>query len=1006
VQAVEAVLAHVWRIHATKALDPMDDADFLVISKRLADALKGATRETETDAIKRAIASLDVDWRALSSLERERIVRASRAALKQVPDKVIPRVEETLRASANRTIDGVKQKVSRDFGYAVSYDQNARDARIAERAAKSQGNFIRNEYGKREEAFSQRARQIVAEGLDAGHGRHEIGQRLKTELTAQGVNRSDAYWTMAAGVFVARARSYGAMSSYQQAGLTRYTILAVLDEVTTRQCRFMHNRTFSIARALETFDEVDAADDPEDVRYIQPWLRDGKDDEGQYLYVKNRDGSRTTVAREEQSGMGRVDDPGKFKQAMSDADLAKAGVMIPPFHANCRTTVVPDMTSIQPLRRAPAPPKPGKPKPAKPTPEEAPPPPPPLEHRVVAEDEARKLPPHTSKGQDDTMRVLQGARTPDGRADVLRLGLQVDGAFRGSELQPEHWASPVLADVPWDAVVVTERTQTRAQLELAVRRWHGLAASPRGVADPGEFPRIVKYKGKYYVFGDAVTDVAAMRAMGMSALRGHVVDLDAQPSRVREELFMQPRPAPEDAELGEGALRAMAKLPDLARAKTPPQRARALGLKGIQANREGPVVDAMARITDDGIATALKKPIEDRARVGVDELIATSTSDVPATNEEVRAAMRKLARGEHPDIVAVKQDGKLYIVRGAAYVAAAKALGMPRIPITTAEPAARQAGAVPEGIEGFAVLARDGAPEKGDKPRTKEEERALRQAARHALAMVGLTSADGVIARIPGSTPIAPQYGADKLRAGDTGPGAAATHGWDDVVRVKPKYMRLAMHALAKLRPEDVKNPKAALGSLSPDELFGLVLLLHEEAHGASPIMRHAYVDAGVGVEEAMTEMLARRSARALFGVPPDGGDTVNQSALRQPSHYKGQWDIAAASTYRDYQRALLTHAHEALRLANPKIKPEEVPELLERAGARLRGGKPPVPINGPPEHIMRLLEELAPSLSVEERRKLRDKILADPNLMRDKAEAQEEATVVRIAGTKRKAGC
>lgn len=387
VQAIEDIMRHVWRIDVSKALDPIDDKDFLVISKRLADALKGQTRATEKAALDKALSELDVDWPALSSFERQRVIRAARAALKQVPDKVIPQVQQTYQAAWTTTVNGVKTNVEKEFGFHVSNDFSKKSARVAKKVAESQAHYVRNQYGKRDEALSEKARKIVAEGIDAGHGRNEIGARLKKELSESDDARADSYWSMAAGVFIARARSWAAMHSYKEAGLTRYTIMAVLDEATTLQCRLMDGKTFTIESAIKSFDAVDASSDPEDVQYAQPWLHAGKDADGEFLYTKGRDGSRTQVARVEQSAVGQKDEVGKFRQLRTDDELAHAGILVPPFHANCRTTIVPDVTSVASMEaeiaaeiaeNTPKPkPKPSpKPKPApKPAPVEQPAPP-------------------------------------------------------------------------------------------------------------------------------------------------------------------------------------------------------------------------------------------------------------------------------------------------------------------------------------------------------------------------------------------------------------------------------------------------------------------------------------------------------------------------------------------------------------------------------------------------------------------------------------------------------
>ena len=119
----------------------------------------------------------------------------------------------------------------------------------------------------------------------------------------------------------------------------QHRLEAVLDEATTETCRFMHGKVFSVGRGLEVFERVEA--DPGAIYDINPWVRLGRDEDGQsMLYVKNQD-RRIPIATIERSGTGLKDDIGAFRNTRSEQELMDLGVSFPPCHGMCRSNVVP-----------------------------------------------------------------------------------------------------------------------------------------------------------------------------------------------------------------------------------------------------------------------------------------------------------------------------------------------------------------------------------------------------------------------------------------------------------------------------------------------------------------------------------------------------------------------------------------------------------------------------------------------------------------------------------------
>lgn len=369
---IDHVLAYAFRLPIRKALDPNDPQDFVLICDQLAKATKGLVGADEAKALKTALAHLDVDWKSMSTSAKDAVVNAAKAALN--PTKlVLPKVQEHFEANAQALGKKTKGSAAKQFGFGISPDLNAVDKKILGAVAFSQGNFIRDEYGKRSEMFGLKAKKIVAEELGKGTGFKEIGARLHEELSAQQFNRSRAYWDMVASAFANRARTYANLSTFQEAGVTTYTFESVLDSRTSEVCRFMHGRRFSVQSAMNRFMATESNDDPESVKDEQPWLRVSG---GQIWYPSGDD--RVRVADVVKPGAGKEDEVGAYARGMSDQKLAMRGIMMPPLHGRCRSTILPDVTEPRtisvPFALRPsgeqAPPTPAPPPVAAPVPEE------------------------------------------------------------------------------------------------------------------------------------------------------------------------------------------------------------------------------------------------------------------------------------------------------------------------------------------------------------------------------------------------------------------------------------------------------------------------------------------------------------------------------------------------------------------------------------------------------------------------------------------------------------
>ena len=146
----------------------------------------------------------------------------------------------------------------------------------------------------------------IADGMSQGLGREAIGNQL-TEFFEKypGVKaKPAAYWRGMAANGMNRSRNFGMLQGWDEVGVKELEVLAVMDERTSSICREMNGRIIPVSRGIGQRDMLMAAEDPEDVKTISPWL-----------------------------SLDKIE--GKSTKSIMDN-----GMIMPPYHFHCRTTVV------------------------------------------------------------------------------------------------------------------------------------------------------------------------------------------------------------------------------------------------------------------------------------------------------------------------------------------------------------------------------------------------------------------------------------------------------------------------------------------------------------------------------------------------------------------------------------------------------------------------------------------------------------------------------------------
>ena len=519
---IDRVLLDVFRMDVRKALNPLNKHDFEVICMQLAKELKTHALPVENAALQKAINALDVNWKDMSESARSKIIgEASKYLGEPVANAIMPKIEQTLAYNVKDLVAGTKAKSVHAFDLKIGSSLNEQDQRAIKIVTGSQGHYIRDEFGKRQDKFASKARAIVASGMEQGLGSADIAQRLNSSLGID-TGRSLGYWNMIAMVFANRARTMTQLFAFGEAGIQAYQWESVLDEVTSLQCRFMHGRTFQVAKAIQSMHAVEESDNPEAIKTLQPFMQAsaGK------LYYGTGD-NKEHVAEVEESAVGQAGKIGKFKNALSDAALDGAGLRFPPIHGHCRSTVIPvsgggggggEGTSVS--------------APAALTPPIAAPP------EVVA-------PPKLTPGQAKAKALAQLADVTNGP------GLPVPTPAVFEAYDDEEWwknPAPYLDKYPADQLKeilalnevskkpkLSEMIPTEAEVDS--NKVAELIKNSKKLDAATESARVVKFAGKLYIV-DGHEALVAQKLLGQKVAYTKFTDLD-KPLKMPE-----PKPAP------------------------------------------------------------------------------------------------------------------------------------------------------------------------------------------------------------------------------------------------------------------------------------------------------------------------------------------------------------------------------------------------------------------------------------------------------------------------------
>lgn len=190
-----------------------------------------------------------------------------------------------------------------------------RDTRAIEYMANTQTFWIRQHF--QDDKTQQMSDLVSRQIAEFGGSREDVADALITKLGRELGDKN--YWTVVAAATLNTSRSYSSLRSFEDAGIQRYEVVAMMDERTSTVCRTMNGRVFEVAVSLEVFSKLQNAASPDEYKAIKPWAS---------TYTK------------EDGTLGFKAGDFRFDESVSDAVLAKNNFTFPPFHGRCRTRVV------------------------------------------------------------------------------------------------------------------------------------------------------------------------------------------------------------------------------------------------------------------------------------------------------------------------------------------------------------------------------------------------------------------------------------------------------------------------------------------------------------------------------------------------------------------------------------------------------------------------------------------------------------------------------------------
>jgi len=311
---VEATLATIFKINTRRAS--------LSFERRMSEAVNRAWKKAAKNAITVSLKLLKVAKKRFTAKSIKAFLARIGVALKSP----LTSAQVDILGKRLESIYKIGKKLAaKEAKFSFSF--RAKDARAIKALGKQQVFWIGDFYSTQ---LSERIAAVTDDILlQRGLGPKEAGKELQRVLSREfGITKGgktraalqvparyagnpEHYFRQVAANVAHRARTFGKITAFQEAGITRYRLNNPMDSRTGRVCQVMHGQEFDVATGVKQMDKILNATSPKQIKTLAPWL---SGDEIEATVGNAKPG--TTQATE----------------ALTDANQ-----ILPPFHPLCRT---------------------------------------------------------------------------------------------------------------------------------------------------------------------------------------------------------------------------------------------------------------------------------------------------------------------------------------------------------------------------------------------------------------------------------------------------------------------------------------------------------------------------------------------------------------------------------------------------------------------------------------------------------------------------------------------
>lgn len=216
----------------------------------------------------------------------------------------VPKAREKL---AKRT----RETIAREYGLETIFPK---EDKAAQKVLKDFNHWWLREHFDNE--VVERAKAIVGRQFETGVPPKVLAKVLAEEFADLG--ESKAYWTTVASAWSVQTRTLQSLRTYAEVGIDEFEFYNINDKRTSEVCKKLIGKRWKVKRAIEQFETLMASRSREDAQDMSPWL--SVDGEGE-TYFK-------------QGGEKR------YLKDLTDEELGEAGILWPPRHGRCRSTII------------------------------------------------------------------------------------------------------------------------------------------------------------------------------------------------------------------------------------------------------------------------------------------------------------------------------------------------------------------------------------------------------------------------------------------------------------------------------------------------------------------------------------------------------------------------------------------------------------------------------------------------------------------------------------------